>query len=94
LSKPWSKQVSKLHPPNNWTNTHGIVQMKTDRWLKTGLWGSIVTAICCVTPILPFLLGLIGLAAFTSYLDYVLFPLLGLFLILTFYAWLKQKKSC
>jgi mercuric ion transport protein len=68
--------------------------MKTDRWFKTGLCGSIVTAICCATPILPFLLGLIGLAILTPYLDYVLFPLLGLFLILTFYAWLKQKKSC
>jgi mercuric ion transport protein len=68
--------------------------METDRWFKTGLWGSIVTAICCALPILPFILGLIGLATFTPYLDYVLFPLLGLFLILTFYAWLKQKKSC
>ena len=68
--------------------------MKTDRWFKTGLWGSIVTAICCATPILPFLLGLTGLAVLTPYLDYVLFPLLGLFLILTFYVWLKRKKRC
>jgi len=67
--------------------------MKTDRWFKTGLWGSIVTAICCATPILPFLLGVIGLAAFTPYLDYVLFPLLGLFVILTLYGWVKHKRS-
>jgi mercuric ion transport protein len=68
-------------------------QETTGRWFKTGFWGAIVTAICCATPILPFLLGLIGLAAFTPYLDYVLLPLLGLFLILTFYAWLKHKRS-
>ncbi|MGH7847496.1 MAG: mercury resistance system transport protein MerF [Candidatus Binatia bacterium] len=60
----------------------------------TGLWGLIVTAICCATPILPFLLGLIGLAAFTPYLDYLPFPLLGLFLILTFYGWLKHRRNC
>ena len=60
---------------------------------KAGLWGSIVAAICCFTPVLVVGLGLIGLAAFTPYLDYVLFPLLGLFLILTFYGWRKQKRS-
>jgi mercuric ion transport protein len=62
------------------------MRLKTERWFKTGLWGSIVTALCCVTPILPFLLRFTGLAVFISYLDYVLFPLLGLFLIITFYA--------
>jgi mercuric ion transport protein len=67
--------------------------MQSDRWFKTGVWGSIITAICCVTPILPFLLGLIGLAV-TPYLDDVLFPLLGLFLILTLYGWLKWRRSC
>ncbi len=68
--------------------------MKTDRWFKTGLWGSIVTAICCATPILSLVLGIIGLAAFTRYLDYVLLPLLGLFVILIFYGWLKHKRNC
>jgi len=72
----------------------GIAQMKTDRCFKTGVWGSIVAAICCFTPVLVVGLGLIGLAALTPYLDYVLFTLLGLFLILAFYEWLKQKSSC
>jgi len=72
----------------------GIAQMKTDRCFKTGVWGSIVAAICCFTPVLVVGLGLIGLAALTPYLDYVLFPLLGIFLILAFYEWLKQKSSC
>ena len=67
--------------------------MKTDRWFQTGLWGSIVTATCCITPILPFLLGLMGMAAFTSYLDYLLFPLMGSFMIITLYGWLKHKRN-
>jgi mercuric ion transport protein len=65
-----------------------------NRCFKAGIWGSIITAICCFTPVLVVGLGLIGLAAFTRYLDYVLFPVLGLFLILMFYGWLKQKRSC
>jgi mercuric ion transport protein len=67
--------------------------MDANKSFKAEIWGSMITAICCVTPILPFLLGIIGLAALRPYLDYVLFPLLGLFLILTFYAWRKQKRS-
>ena len=72
----------------------GIAEIKTDRCFKTGVWGSIVAAICCATPILTFILGLIGLAVFTPFLDYVLFPLLGLFVILTLYGWRQQKRSC
>ncbi|MEX0802532.1 MAG: mercury resistance system transport protein MerF [Candidatus Binatia bacterium] len=56
--------------------------------------GSIIAAICCFTPVLVIALGFIGLAALTPYLDYVLFPLLGLFLILTFYGWLQRRKNC
>jgi mercuric ion transport protein len=70
------------------------VVMDANKSLKAGIWGSIITAICCFTPVLVVGLGLIGLAALTSYLDYVLFPLLGFFLILTFYGWRKQKRSC
>ena len=67
--------------------------MEGNKYFKTGLWGSIIAAICCFSPALVVGLGLIGLAALTPYLDYVLFPVLGVFLILTFYGWLKQKKS-
>jgi mercuric ion transport protein len=67
--------------------------MDANKCFKVGTWGSIIAAICCFTPVLVAGLGLIGLAALTPYLDYVLFPVLGVFLILTFYGWLKQKKS-
>lgn len=68
--------------------------MEKDRWFKTGLWGTTVTAICCFTPLLPWILGLLGLAALTGYLDYILFPLLAIFLAITIYsALIKAKKS-
>jgi len=66
--------------------------MDETRLFKAGIWGAVVTAICCFTPILVVVLGLIGLAALTAYLDYVLLPVLALFLIVIFYAWLKQRR--
>jgi len=56
----------------------------TDRGLlKTGLVGSALTALCCVTPVLGLALGALGLAALTPWLDLVLLPLLALILIIT-----------
>jgi mercuric ion transport protein len=68
--------------------------MDGNKCFKAGIRGSIIAAICCFTPILVVGLGLIGLAAVTPYLDYVLFPFLGLFLILAFYGWLQRRKHC
>jgi len=65
--------------------------MDGKKCFKTGLWGSIIAAICCFTPLLVVGIGLIGLAALTPYLDYVLFPTLEIFLILAFYGWWKMK---
>ena len=65
--------------------------MNGDKCFKAGLWGSIIAAICCFTPVLVVGLGLFGLAAFTSYLDYVLLPMLGVFLALSFYGWSKRR---
>ncbi len=67
--------------------------LKGDKCFKAGLWGSIVVAICCFTPVLVVGFGLIGLATLTLYLDYVLFPLLGFFLILAFYGWNLKRQS-
>jgi mercuric ion transport protein len=67
--------------------------MGGDKCFKAGIWGSVIVAICCFTPVLVIGLGLIGLAALTPYLDYVLFPMLGLFVILAFYGWSKSRKG-
>ncbi len=67
--------------------------MDANKCFKAGIWGSIIAAICCFTPVLVVGLGLIGLAAFTPYLDYVLLPLLGLFLMVTLYGWLRRRRT-
>jgi mercuric ion transport protein len=61
--------------------------------LITGIAGTIITLLCCATPVLVILLGVVGLGAMTGYLDYILFPILGFFIILTLYAYRKQKRS-
>ena len=67
--------------------------MQKESLFKTGLWGTIVTAVCCFTPVLPWVLGLIGLAILIPYLDYVLFPLLFLFLALAFWGWRRARRT-
>lgn len=64
--------------------------------LRVGVIGTVLTALCCFTPILVVLLGVVGLSAFTGYLDYVLFPALAAFIGLTVYAaWRKREaKAC
>ena len=61
--------------------------------LKLGIFGTIVAALCCFTPVLVVLLGLVGLSALTGYLDYVLLPALVFFIGLTGYA-LWKRKAC
>jgi len=63
------------------------------RLLWTGLIGSGVIALCCVTPILVVLLGVVGLGAITGYLDYVLLPALVVFLGLAVYAGTRQQHA-
>ena len=66
-------------------------QKGQDRLLKLGIVGTILACIACFTPAAVALLGLLGLAGWAGYLDYVLFPMLGLFLILLAYGyWHRQ----
>lgn len=67
--------------------------MDGNKCFKTGVWGSIIAAICCFTPVLVVGIGLVGLAALTPYLDYFLFPMLGFFLILAIYGWNLKRQS-
>lgn len=54
--------------------------------LYTGIAGTVITAICCFTPVLVIAFSALGLAWAVGYIDYVLLPLLALFLGLTIYA--------
>lgn len=60
------------------------------RLLRTGIVGTVLTALCCFTPVLIILFSTLGLAAVVGYLDYVLFPLLGVFVLLVGVGWYRQ----
>ena len=62
-----------------------------DRLLRIGIIGAILTALCCFTPVLVVLFGALGLAALVGYLDYVLFPLLGVFVLLIIIGWYRRQ---
>ncbi|HEY7560019.1 MAG TPA: mercury resistance system transport protein MerF [Candidatus Binatia bacterium] len=62
---------------------------RADRCCKTGMWGSVITALCCLTPLLVFVLGGVGLTFLTPYLDYLLVPLFAVFLTVGIYGWMR-----
>jgi len=67
--------------------------MNDKNLLKTGIVGSAIVALCCVTPVLVIALAALGLSAAVGWLDFVLFPLLAVFLGLTGYALHRRGKS-
>lgn len=65
-----------------------------NRLLGIGIAGTVVTALCCFTPILMATLGTVGLSAVVGYLDPVLLPALAVFVALTGYAlWRRNRPS-
>ncbi|MDQ6977069.1 MAG: mercury resistance system transport protein MerF [Ghiorsea sp.] len=67
--------------------------MKTSILLKTGIFGSILLALCCFTPLLVILFTAVGLAAWVGCLDMVLLPALVIFIGLTIYAFFRKKSG-
>jgi mercuric ion transport protein len=67
--------------------------MNNNRLLKTGIIGSVIAAICCVTPVLVLLFGVLGLSAAVGWLDFVLLPALAVFLAITGYALWKRNRT-
>ena len=66
--------------------------MNDDKLLKTGIIGSVIMALCCVTPVLVLLFGVLGLSAAVGWLDFVLLPGLAVFLAITGYALWKRRQ--
>ena len=65
---------------------------RSRKCLKVGAWGAVITAICCLTPVLVLGLGIMGLGMLIPYLDYVLMPAFGLFLVLAVFGlWQKRR---
>ena len=64
----------------------------TDRKLLcTGTAGTVITALCCFTPLLVVVLGAAGLSAWLGWIDYVLFPAMAGFIAITGYAIYKGR---
>jgi mercuric ion transport protein len=61
--------------------------------LRIGIIGTVVTALCCFTPVLVILFGILGLSAVVGYLDLVLLPALAAFILLTLYALWKRRTA-
>ena len=66
--------------------------MNDRKLMATGIVGTIVTALCCFTPVLAILLGAVGLSAVLGYLDYILIPAMLVFVGITIYAVLWRRK--
>ena len=67
--------------------------MSNNRLLKVGIIGTVVSALCCFTPLLVILFGAVGLSALVGALDMVLLPALGIFILLTLYALLRARMA-
>ena len=64
----------------------------SERLLRVGIIGAVLTALCCFTHVLVILFGALGLAALVGYLDYVLFPLLAVFVLLVVVGWYRRSR--
>ena len=56
-----------------------------------GLGGTVITALCCFTPLLVYVFGFLGISGLIFYLDFILLPALGLFILLTALAFWRQR---
>ncbi len=64
---------------------------KSKKTFISALVGTILIAICCFTPVLVIAFGAIGLSILIPYLDFVLFPALGILVIITVLSYRKMK---
>ncbi len=58
----------------------------------TGITGTVISALCCFTPVLVILFGAVGLSALVGWLDVVLLPTLVFFIALTLYAYFTKGR--
>ena len=60
---------------------------------KVGIAGTVITAICCFTPILPLFLGAVGLSILVQYLDMFLIPALGIFIVILIVGAVRRRST-
>ncbi|MCZ4306079.1 mercury resistance system transport protein MerF [Zoogloeaceae bacterium G21618-S1] len=61
------------------------------RLVKIGGIGSLITALCCFTPVLEWLAAALGLSAVLGQADRVLLPLLGIFVAVLLVGLLRRR---
>lgn len=63
--------------------------------LKFGIFGAVLAALCCFTPLLPIVLSALGLTGLLGvlYTDAVLLPALVFFIVLSGYAFWQIRRS-
>lgn len=66
--------------------------MASNKTVWAGLVGTVITAVCCFTPVLVVLLGVLGLGTAVGYLDIVLFPLLAVFVAILVFGLIQKSK--
>lgn len=66
-----------------------------DKLLGIGIFGTVIAALCCFTPVLAWTLGAVGLSGAIGYVyrDDVLLPLMAFFLVITGYALWRRKRT-
>ncbi|WP_319784321.1 mercury resistance system transport protein MerF [Oceanisphaera sp. IT1-181] len=67
--------------------------MSGSKLLKIGAVGSMITALCCFTPVLVWLFAVLGFSALVGYLDYVLWPMLALFLVILVIGFVRRRRG-
>jgi mercuric ion transport protein len=78
-------------PRYNGTKNPAVNKSMNRKLLKTGILGTVIAALCCFTPALVILLGALGVSAWVGYLDIILFPILGLCLVIIVAAFFSNK---
>ena len=66
--------------------------MNDKKMLQFGIFGTIIAALCCFTPVLAVSFGVLGLTAWLAKADYVLFPALVLFIGITAYGYYRHRR--
>lgn len=69
-------------------------QQAAKKRLSGAIFGTLLVALCCFTPVLIILLAAVGLSVFTPYLDYILFPALAVMVVITILTYGKYRKTC
>lgn len=80
-------------PRYNGTKNPAVIESMNRKLLKTGILGSVIAALCCFTPVLVILFAALGLSSWIGYLDIILFPMLGLCLVIIAAAYFSNRDN-